>query len=310
VAPPAILSEGGAAGPLERQKAEGFYRVESNLAKALPGGFKVYKHDAVKTALNDLFHGKCAYCESRYSTVHPVDIEHYRPKAAVIHASVLRKPGYYWLAADWANLLPSCIDCNRARKHPTVDTEAEPELSGKANWFPISNENDRAESPGQEQRERRLLLDPCRDHPEAHFTYAPDGLVESPTSKGKKSVEVYGLNRPELVVVRRELRERVMSQMRQVNANLRNAKRNQTEQGKTALANSLQNLFAFATEDQPYLGLVVPVIDRYVAKIAKKLRADFAADVTPNQPDRPTVDAFVNRFENQTADPFGELEDI
>ena len=42
-------------------------------------------------------------------------MEHYRPKARV-STEQGDKPGYYWLAARWENLLPSCTDCNSPRK--------------------------------------------------------------------------------------------------------------------------------------------------------------------------------------------------
>ncbi|MEK9939970.1 MAG: hypothetical protein VW548_03245, partial [Methylotenera sp.] len=78
--------------------------------------FKAYKNDDVRHALFTLFHGKCAYCEARYDTTAPVDIEHFRPKGGIDGTDHL---GYWWFAATWLNLLPSCIDCNRKREHPT-----------------------------------------------------------------------------------------------------------------------------------------------------------------------------------------------
>ena len=76
--------------------------------------FSVYSNPDVKAALADVFGGKCAYCESRYDRTQPVDVEHYRPKSEVKVGEV-KVGGYWWLAAVWSNLLPSCIDCNRAR---------------------------------------------------------------------------------------------------------------------------------------------------------------------------------------------------
>src|SRR5262245_53915670 len=37
----------------------------------------------VRQALKQMFHRKCAYCESRYGTTSPVDIEPYLPKGGV-----------------------------------------------------------------------------------------------------------------------------------------------------------------------------------------------------------------------------------
>src|SRR5215468_8122036 len=77
--------------------------------------------------LNRLFRNKCAYCEEKLSG-QPGDVEHFRPKGRVCDATFrqvfidhprwgrnIAHPGYYWLAYDWDNLLPSCADCNRFR---------------------------------------------------------------------------------------------------------------------------------------------------------------------------------------------------
>lgn len=82
--------------------------------------FSAYKSKDVKAALDVLFHGKCAYCESVYANVQPMDVEHFRPKGRVTRwvngkREIVLRFGYYWLAAEWTNLLPSCIDCNRQR---------------------------------------------------------------------------------------------------------------------------------------------------------------------------------------------------
>ena len=75
--------------------------------------FKVYGHQQIKDALAALFFNKCAYCETPYAATQPVDVEHFRPKGEV--AEDKEHPGYYWLAASWENLFPSCIDFNRER---------------------------------------------------------------------------------------------------------------------------------------------------------------------------------------------------
>ena len=59
-------------------------------------GFKIYKHDQVKKALTDLFHGKCAYCETRYAATQPMDVEHWRPKGQIeLDNGENKKPAYY-----------------------------------------------------------------------------------------------------------------------------------------------------------------------------------------------------------------------
>lgn len=150
--------------------------------------FAVYKTTAVKIALDDLFHGKCAYCESPYATTQPVDVEHYRPKGEV--EGVAGHSGYWWLAMIWTNLLPSCIDCNRRREQLTPDAEA-PSLvrlthdadrnrwrklsTGKASAFPLAPGSVRALDETHDcDLEDRLLLDPTRDEPGDHIGYYVD----------------------------------------------------------------------------------------------------------------------------------------
>src|SRR5688572_13150422 len=74
--------------------------------------FKAYGDELLRNALNQHYGYKCAYCETFYGASQPVAVEHYRPKGEVIDGDERVRPGYYWLAANWENLLPSCTDCN------------------------------------------------------------------------------------------------------------------------------------------------------------------------------------------------------
>ena len=69
-----------------------------------------------------------------------------------------REYGYYWLAGDWENLLASCIDCNRTRKHFDYIKKEKITL-GKGNWFPLEPSTPRAVKQGDELR--RIKLDPA-----------------------------------------------------------------------------------------------------------------------------------------------------
>lgn len=148
-------------------------------------GFSAYSSGAVKTALDMLFHGKCAYCESHYARTQPVDVEHYRPKGGV--EGVEGHRGYWWLAMAWDNLLPSCIDCNRRRRQVTPDAESPSMLrflengdynraqainTGKQTAFPLARDSFRASGEADDpELELRLLLDPTRDDPGLHLGY-------------------------------------------------------------------------------------------------------------------------------------------
>lgn len=182
--------------------------------------FSAYSDEAVKYALDKLFFGKCAYCESRYANQAPVDVEHYRPKGNV--AREPDHPGYWWLAMVWENLLPSCIDCNRRRwqdlpKFPQslAQLMAAPDMQGakaslgKQDFFPIAGAA-RATVDSPDVDEQPDLINPCVDDPEEHLVFHIDrsdplGLVLPaimdgvPSRRGLTSIHIYGLNRLGLV---------------------------------------------------------------------------------------------------------------
>ena len=160
----------------------------SEAANALPvkPPFNTYRKKSVKTQLHALFHGKCAYCETFYPAVAPVDVEHYRPKAGL--GEDVTHPGYWWLAMDWDNLLPSCIHCNRLNEHatPVLSTQLaelradgvgfskqRKVITGKGTHFPILGQ--RATPTSRDcSAECALLLDPCRDNPQEHLVFHID----------------------------------------------------------------------------------------------------------------------------------------
>lgn len=217
--------------------------------------FSKYKDPEVKSALVKLFHGKCAYCESDYASTQPMDVEHYRPKGGVDGVNDHR--GYWWLAMDWDNLLPSCIDCNRRRKQKApsanevrlVKLQAAGDFNhsaqistGKSTAFPLDEGSFRATKPDHNySAEQRLLLDPARDNPRDHLEFyvdrenlisivypkklsggqrvlpvadnSPEAVIDAALAAnvskiGAVSIQVYGLNRLDLVQARtRVLRE-------------------------------------------------------------------------------------------------------
>ncbi len=177
--------------------------------------YQAYKHDTVKDLLDSIFRGHCAYCESRYDHVVKMDVEHYRPKGAVVEADGTKTaPGYYWLAASWENLLPSCNLCNRANSQELTHADGSSIIAtkGKANFFPLLVGTVRATKKGDELHEDPLLLDPCNpDHdPAKHLLFRSDGLVEPRKSleeqakpRGMATIETCALHRSTLVEIRR-----------------------------------------------------------------------------------------------------------
>lgn len=170
--------------------------------------FSAYKNQDVKLALGQLFHGKCAYCESRYAGTQPMDVEHFRPKGGVTDVDAQGNPvlaeGYPWLAARWTNLLPSCIDCNRPRIQHDALTGLD-ETLGKANQFPVVGPRLQPPVPGggvSSVMDEALIIDPTLDDPLQHLVFRPDGIVTATSEKGRQSIRVYALNRAELVFER------------------------------------------------------------------------------------------------------------
>ena len=139
---------------------------------------------------NGPFHGKCAYCECYITDFQPGSIEHFRPKKNVTdendipimiedeHGNQKNHPGYYWVAYDWKNLLPSCFACNHT----------------KANKFPVKGKHaTKAEEIGNEQP---LLLHPVVDNPDDHLSIDFDtGTLVPLTDRGEMSIKVFALNR-------------------------------------------------------------------------------------------------------------------
>ncbi len=134
----------------------------------------------LKQHLFELFHGKCAYCEARVQHVYHGVVEHYRPRERV--AGDASHPGYWWLAYEIANLLPSCGVCNGP--------------DGKWDRFPLAADERRVREPGPLDGEHPLLLSPYeRESPRKHLRFLPRGGVKGRTPRGEETIKVCGLRR-------------------------------------------------------------------------------------------------------------------
>jgi hypothetical protein len=154
----------------------------------------------VFTDVSGPFHGKCAFCEERIRTNQHGDIEHFRPKGAIVDDVTnqpIRRivtgdehPGYYWLTYEWQNLLPSCVLCNQ----PSTEPGNQP--IGKRNYFPLADETKRAQQPGDEAQEDPLLLHPVQDDPSEHLGLDPTGVffAFNGSPKGEACIRILGLN--------------------------------------------------------------------------------------------------------------------
>lgn len=150
--------------------------------------------------LTALFHGKCAYCESRIATRGFGGVEHFRPKQGARNLD--DKSGshlhYAWLAYEWDNLLLACINCSRRRKEGQG-------FIGKADYFPVDSPRAPLLASVADCRriETALLLDPTFDWPEQHLVFHADGLCGGTTRAGQVTIDLLGLNRKTLVDARR-----------------------------------------------------------------------------------------------------------
>jgi len=253
---PSILDGAKSKGGKEKSEAINRFNNNEKLKE-----FKIYSEPEVKWSLNQLFHGKCAYCESKYNMTQPMDVEHFRPKGAIALEDDNRDYGYYWLAAEWTNLLPSCIDCNR-RRTQTSGLTGKAFSMGKADKFPIANEKDRAIKPGEESNEIALLLDPCdpSENPEDHLVYEEDGIIlpKKNSLKGLNSIRVFGLNRIALVTARREKIYRINQIKYKINNLILEATKsnsNLDEFKKDILFEEMNTLVAMTSPTKSFTGL-------------------------------------------------------
>jgi len=127
-----------------------------------------YKHDEIKDALIDMFHGKCAYCESDITHIDYGHIEHFKPKGT---------PAYYELAVEWDNLLLACGRCNGAEN--------------KGTKFPLADKAGPLVNPAEEEPSRHL-----------RFDFDPKlklANVLGVSKRGETTQKTLGLNRPQLL---------------------------------------------------------------------------------------------------------------
>jgi uncharacterized protein (TIGR02646 family) len=268
--PPPHLDGEESPGGKERAAAIELYEEKPENAEA-KFNFAAYKHPSVRERLLAVFHGKCAYCESYFAHVEPLEVEHYRPKSGYVVDAKLRKPGYYWLAAEWTNLLASCIDCNRPRYQEFEDDD--PAVAGKANKFPLPTEKTRATRSDAERRERRLLLHPYFDDPDEHLVFDKDGIVKPKQRKqggesrmGRMSIETYALQRRALAEERRKHARNVSAIKRRI----RNLGLELEDTGSARVQQMLKEEIAALKStlqpEQPYSAmagqLVRPFVDR------------------------------------------------
>jgi uncharacterized protein (TIGR02646 family) len=161
----------------------------------------VYGHSKIKRVLLKMQNGKCAFCESNVYSVASGDVEHFRPKGGFnqnVNQKVIEKPGYFWLAYDWENLLFSCESCNRRYK---------------GNLFPIRNCERRAKNHlSNYKREKPFFIDPSKENPKHLIGFHEEvAYGKDRNHRGKKTIEALGLNRNDETYDLKEIRKDIFN---------------------------------------------------------------------------------------------------
>jgi uncharacterized protein (TIGR02646 family) len=187
---PAILRHRG-------DKAARRYREQYDADPEAHNGWffdsSLYGAKSVKNALQKAQHDKCAFCESKVPHIAYGDVEHFRPKAGYRQGPTdpLVRPGYYWLAYEWSNLLFCCQLCNQRFK---------------GNHFPLVDGTRRAKSHHDDiKNEQPLFIHPAIEDPSEFLEFHEEYLrAIDDNPRGKATIEALGLNREKLVEVRRD----------------------------------------------------------------------------------------------------------
>lgn len=255
-------------------------------------GYNVYSDNSVRKLLLKMFHGKCAYCESKITAIYNGDIEHFRPKGKIKEATP-KKPGYFWLASDWDNLLFACPFCNQTNTHKFnnggIIKEA---VLGKLDQFPLLSEASRlnhthgliylADNLNYKQsfdleELDRLLINPCVDsNIEAYFKYDDDGAIiindgleDLEAKKAETSIKVYALHRLTLSTARKEKIIQIKAQIKRVeNAimnfnNYMNISYEERVWFEGIMREEMELLKKYKEPNQEYAGLARYIIHKY-----------------------------------------------
>ncbi len=158
----------------------------------------IYGHDDVKCELIRLQDYKCCFCESKIGHISYGDVEHYRPKAGWVQDDeAINKPGYYWLAYTWDNLMLSCQICNQRYKK---------------NYFPLETTTTRVSNHnGDIRKEDPLFLHPVNDEPENHIEFNEE--IPKPKEgsiRGDRTIKKLGLDRELLNEQRRAMLNKIV----------------------------------------------------------------------------------------------------
>lgn len=279
-----------AAGPRELR------RLKEKLARGetlKSDDFRAYGSQAVREALRGMFHGKCAYCESKIAGSQDTDVEHYRPKKGVTEADQagVHHPGYWWLATRWENLVLSCQHCNQSRSYHVIipdglETEAELRAflenhtntkAGKLNAFPTEGNLWVTDENGDLATEKPLILNPVDMNPEEHLDWvllqgASTVRAKDGSPVGEATRRILGLNRRWLeedrrirLLEMRRLRNRLIDKLNKwIEAETPEIARIY----RTMADEDIEELMARTQEDQPFAGMARAFLELVQEEVA------------------------------------------
>jgi uncharacterized protein (TIGR02646 family) len=228
--PPAALRSNEA--KAARSRATRFFKrpYEERMQELHAFERDVYAAPSVEERLHDVFHGKCAFCESPRGQSQAPRVAHFRPAAGALDLDGGFHPDHYWwLAYEWRNLLPVCPDCARM----------------KGTRFPVKRSRAKARANGRTLLvEGAEIIDPCSEDPEPHLVYDNDGFVSSGTRQGKTTIEILALNRWWLTIARAEALAAARDEWQEAETAIRT--------GGTAAEGALA---ALLSPEKPYAGI-------------------------------------------------------
>lgn len=152
----------------------------------------IYGHKDVKDSLIAIQNYKCCFCESSIGHISYGDVEHFRPKAGWVQSNEkLNKPGYYWLAYEWNNLILSCQICNQRNKK---------------NFFPLLKDSPRASSHHDDiANENAVFINPSNEDVETFITFKEEiPVAVNNNQRGLETINKLGLDRELLNEQRRK----------------------------------------------------------------------------------------------------------
>ena len=288
-------------GEFEAKDAIGYFQIIANhptkykktgkRGLRIEQDYTVYSDKKVRKLLVKMFHGKCAYCESKITAIYNGDIEHFRPKGEIQEATP-KKPGYFWLAAEWDNLLFACPFCNQTNTHEFKNgDEIEEAVFGKLDQFPLDSEGNRLnhnhgliyftdkvayQTAFDLEESERLLLNPCKDdNIQKYFKFddgaiiTNDSLTDFEEKKALKSIITYALHRLPLTIAREQKIIKIKAQIKRVENAIINYNKYmdvsdyERVRFESIMREEMKILKKYKDPDQEYAGLARYIIDKY-----------------------------------------------